>query len=234
MAVTATERPVIVIGSQGARVGDLLRHMSLRARLRQCPLPCAVALALVGCTSCSGTSRPATKTVDHTVFSTVTDAVTPTAASVPARSSSSAAVHSSDIGRKFSQRGITATVTSTRLARFIPFDGGTKSAGSGATFAIIETKIVNKAKEGLDLTCGYPVANKLINDSTQEYSQIEDLFNYTGNPECNVDLQPGLAGKMTWVYRIPIGSHIVGWGFADATSLDYASDDLTVVSLNLS
>ncbi len=84
-------------------------------------------------------------------------------------------------------------------------------------------KITNHAKTGLDLTCSYDVANKLINAEDQEYGSIDELYNYPGNPACNAALEPGSREKMIWVYRVPTGTHIVGWGFSDDTSLDYAS-----------
>lgn len=137
------------------------------------------------------------------------------------------------IGKKYTERGITAVVTAATLTRSIHLNGATKTAGRGAAFAVIATKITNHAKTGLDLTCSYDVANKLINAEDQEYGSIDELYNYPGNPACNAALEPGFREKMIWVYRVPTGTHIVGWGFSDDTSLDYASDPLTLVPLDL-
>jgi hypothetical protein len=171
-----------------------------------------------------------TVTVEHTVTVTATPAPVPASAPTPSSVDGSTAT---GIGKAFSERGITATVTSAKLTHTIAFDGGTKSAGAGAEFAVITTKITNHSKTGLDLTCGYPVADKLINDAEQQYDAIQDLYKVDGNPECNAQVGPGFSDKMTYIYRVPSGSHIVGWGFSDLTDMAYATDDPTIVPLDL-
>ena len=59
--------------------------------------------------------------------------------------------------------------------------------------------------------------NKLVDLAGRQFDSIENLYDVAGNPECNDDLQPGFSANMQWVYRVPAGTKITGWAFADAT-----------------
>jgi hypothetical protein len=85
----------------------------------------------------------------------------------------------------------------------------------------------------MDLTCSYPIANKLIDSEGRQYDSVDSLYELPNNPECNAGLQPGFTDHMTYAYRVPAGDLIVGWGFSDDTSLRYASDALTIIPIHI-
>jgi hypothetical protein len=102
----------------------------------------------------------------------------------------------------------------------------------GAEYVAVVVHVTNNAQVSMDLTCGYPIATKLVNDQNQQYDTIDDLYKLKGNPECNKNLQPGFQGDMIYVYQVPAGSSIVGWGFADATD-PAGSGDYSVVRFTI-
>lgn len=96
-----------------------------------------------------------------------------------------------------------------------PGETATVKAGDGAVFIVLDTVVRNETKASMDLTCGYPVANSLIDDQGRRYDAIKDLFKLQGNPECNDQLQPGFKNGMQYVYRVPAGARIVSWKFQE-------------------
>ncbi|MGW6617794.1 hypothetical protein ACWGA0_30620 [Streptomyces erythrochromogenes] len=91
----------------------------------------------------------------------------------------------------------------------------TVKAGDGAVFIVLDTVVRNETKASMDLTCGYPVANSLIDGQGRRYDAIKDLYKLPGNPECNDQLQPGFKNGMQYVYRVPVGARIVSWKFQE-------------------
>ena len=69
----------------------------------------------------------------------------------------------------------------------------------------------------MDLTCSLPIITVLIDDQNRNFDPIEGLYKVKDNPECNASLQPGFAEDMTWVYRVPTNTHVLGWAFEDTT-----------------
>ena len=53
-----------------------------------------------------------------------------------------------------------------------------------------------------------------------------------GNPECNASLQPGFSSKMTWDFRVPSGTRVTGWEFADINDpANLGNDNYTTIPL---
>ena len=133
------------------------------------------------------------------------------------------------VGQQFTNLGATVTVTMVQSASSIELNesnyrpgSGLESytdipAGPGANFVIVETQVVNNAKKSMDLTCSLPIRTVLIDDQNRNFDPIDGLYKVKDNPECNASLQPGFAEDMTWVYRIPAGTHVLGWAFEDTT-----------------
>lgn len=135
------------------------------------------------------------------------------------------------VGQQFTNLGATVTVTMVRSVSSIELNesnfrpgSGRESytdtpAGSGASYVIVKADVVNNAKKSMDLTCGLPIRTVLIDDQDRNFDPIQGLYKVKGNPECNEALQPGFATGMTWVYRVPTDTHVLGWAFEDTTDL---------------
>lgn len=94
------------------------------------------------------------------------------------------------------------------------------AAGDEAKFVSVKLRVLNDSKKGLDLTCGYPIKNYLIDERNREFTTIGKLYRIPGNPECNAKLQPGFSGDMTYIYRVPLDTNISAFMFEDATDLN--------------
>lgn len=144
------------------------------------------------------------------------------------------------IGQPVTSGGVTIVVTSASVVPTITMnqtatDPNSSSARfaavappAGAEYVAVSVHVTNQTQASMDLTCSYPIANKLVNAQGQQYDAIEKLYQLKGNPECNAGLQPGFSGDMTYVYAVPVGSKIVGWAFADATDPSVQRDYLAV------
>jgi hypothetical protein len=153
----------------------------------------------------------------------------PTLSQEAARSLATPTRPINQVGQQFTNLGATVTVTMVRSASSIELNesnyrpgSGLESytdvpAGPGANFVIVTTQVVNNAKQSMDLTCSLPIRTVLIDDQNRNFDPIDSLYKVKGNPECNDALQPGFAEDMTWVYRIPTGTHVLGWAFEDIT-----------------
>jgi hypothetical protein len=107
-------------------------------------------------------------------------------------------------------------------------------AGSGASYVIVNTHVLNKAKKSMDLTCSLPIRAVLIDDQNRNFDSIQELYKIKGNPECNEALQPGFTADMTWVYRVPTETHVLGWAFEDTTDLStIGHNEPTVVHIQV-
>ncbi|MFD5514458.1 hypothetical protein [Streptomyces sp. NPDC127066] len=67
----------------------------------------------------------------------------------------------------------------------------------------LKTMVKNEGKTSMDLTCSLPIANAFVDDQDRRFDTIDDLYDVVGNPECNVQLQPGFKYGMQFVYRVP-------------------------------
>jgi hypothetical protein len=97
-------------------------------------------------------------------------------------------------------------------------------AGSGAKFVTVKTRVMNDAQASIDLTCGYPIKNHLIDDHGRRFDAISKLYRIRGNPACNDNLQPGFASDMTWIYRVPLDAVISAFEFEDLTDFTRVKD----------
>ncbi|WP_441247010.1 DUF4352 domain-containing protein [Kitasatospora sp. McL0602] len=123
------------------------------------------------------------------------------------------------IGEEARNGGAVVTVTKVREADSLTVvDRGEhqdQKAGDGAKYVILETTVLNDTKQSMDLTCGLPIANALLDDQGRRYDTIPDLYKIQGNPECNAQLQPGFKATMQFVYRVPRASRTTAWEFTE-------------------
>jgi hypothetical protein len=150
------------------------------------------------------------------------------AAPIEPQTDNSAAT-SIEIGRTFRHLGIAITLIDVECSYSIHMNNsGYRSdsvyasyeevaAGDGAKFITVHTRVLNDSKTSIDLTCGYPIGNHLVDERAREFDAIHDLSHIRGNPKCNDNLQPGFASDMTWIYRVPIDARISAFDFEDLT-----------------
>ncbi|MEU4686462.1 hypothetical protein [Streptomyces xinghaiensis] len=119
------------------------------------------------------------------------------------------------VGEEARNGGAVVKVTKVVEADAITFAGARKSAGSNAKYVIINTVVSNDGEASMDLTCSLPIVNALIDDQDRRFDTIEDLYDVAGNPECNVQLQPGFDDKMQFVYRVPKDTVVTTWEFSE-------------------
>lgn len=193
-------------------------------------LACAVALlALAGCGGNGNASTAQSSETD--AAASMTNPMKQTTS--PATSAPPAAAQ---VGQAVTNGGVTLTVTSAAAVPTIAMNQAMTDNTSpyakfaavpppaGAKYVAVTVHVTNNSQVSMDLTCGYPIANKLVNAQQQQYDAIEDLYKLKGNPKCNNNLQPGFSSDMTYVYAVPATSQIVGWGFADATDVSVQHD----------
>ncbi|MFB7338604.1 hypothetical protein ACFCZ6_00925 [Streptomyces hydrogenans] len=125
------------------------------------------------------------------------------------------------VGEEARNGGAVVTINKVRETGSIIMSGTTKKAGSGAKYVVLETVVFNDTKASMDLTCGLPIVNNLLDEEGRRYDTIDDLYEVADNPECNDQLQPGFKGAMLFVYRVPEGAKITDWEFSE---YDLASD----------
>ncbi len=98
-----------------------------------------VTLLISGATlfaACSGSSGSTPTTVVHTVEHTVVETITAAPAPASPTVTTTKPTSLTGIGKKYTERGITAVVTAATLTRSIHLNGATKTAGRGAAFAV--------------------------------------------------------------------------------------------------
>jgi hypothetical protein len=105
------------------------------------------------------------------------------------------------------------------------------SAGPGAKYITVQTRVFNDGRGSIDLTCGYPIRNHVIDERGRKFDSIDQLYQIPGNPECNANLQPGFEGDMTWIYRVPAEAEIVGFAFGDIS--DFSAPPLSPTTVTI-
>ncbi len=127
------------------------------------------------------------------------------------------------VGQPVTNGGIKLTINSVSQPADIPRTDGDVPPRSGAKIVRVDTTIENVGQKSIDLTCSYPVANKIYDSSKREFDTVDDLYKIPGNPECNADLQPGFSSPMSYVYEVPVDANIEFFGFADS-EVNYGAD----------
>lgn len=179
-----------------------------------------LATLLGGCGAGSTAEQAAvtnTVTAVSTMFRTVTAVSTVTA--TPDSTQPPAAPDAVDVGVKTTSGGIDIVVNSfatvPNYTTLYNQDEETVQPRQGAKFVRVETTVVNNRKGGIDLTCSYPVAAKVVDINEREFDPVDDLYKLPGNPGCNDQLQPGFDSQMTWIYEVPASADILAFGFQD-------------------
>lgn len=208
-----------------------LEEFIVSVRISGAPIAvCAVGVILG---ACSGASAPAAVTVTAVTTQTLSTTVTVTSTPSSTTTPTSRNTGSNGVGKPVTNGGATVTVTSLQEASTVKLDGRDAPAGDDAKYVLIATLVNNGAKESMDLTCGYPIANKLVDTQNRQFDAIEGLYKVSGNPGCNKALQPGFKEPMTWIYKLPKEAVVLGWAFGDATDINNLRP-LTLVPLQFS
>jgi hypothetical protein len=156
----------------------------------------------------------------------------PARQSCPPSNQSASSVAQAGIGSTFRQLGIVLTVIDIQCSFSVRLNNSRYRTGSGretyedvaaedgAKFVSVKMRVLNDSKKGLDLTCGYPIKNYLIDNRAREFTSIGKLYRVQGNPGCNEKLQPGFATDMTYIYRVPLDADVSAFMFEDATDFN--------------
>lgn len=118
-------------------------------------------------------------------------------------------------GEEARNGGANVKITKVTTSDTITLVGAQKKAGADAKYVTVKSVVTNEAKSSMDLTCGLPINNALIDDQGRRFDTIDDLYEVAGNPECNAQLQPGFKDEMLWVYRVPKDAKIASWEFSE-------------------
>lgn len=96
-----------------------------------------------------------------------------------------------------------------------------KSPDAGTKYWVANVEITNTGKKPIDISCGYPLDVKALNDGGQEFAPMKEIFKVQGNPECNAQLQPGMTSKVVYPFMVPSDTDIVGlkWQGIDVDNL---------------
>ena len=150
------------------------------------------------------------------------------------------------VGQQFTNLGATVTVTMVRSASSIQVNesnfrpgSGRESymntpAGSGASYVMVKTHVVNTAKTSMDLTCSLPIRTVLIDDQNRNFDPIHGLYKINGNPECNEALQPGLHYRYDLDLPGTNGHTRTQWAFEDTTDFStIGHNEPTVVHIQV-
>ena len=128
------------------------------------------------------------------------------------------------VGQTVVNGGITLTVDAvSEPPRIERSREGTVAPQPGAKFVQVDTTIKNTGTKSIDLTCSYPVANKLWDADKRQFDTVDSLYELPGNPGCNDSLQPGFSSKMTYGYEIPQDAVVACLRFADS-DVDYGAN----------
>lgn len=188
--------------------------------------------ALGACGGANSQAQPgATTTLVSVSVSTAQQTVTAittktvTASSTPSSSSGSAV----NVGDQAQSGGVVLTVNDFAV---IPDyvtnynrENKTLKPREGAKFVRVDADVLNNTKAGIDLTCSYPVAAKVVDSKDRQFDPVEELYKIDGNPECNDLLQPGFTSKMSWIYEVPIDADIIGFAFRDVDLQNNAAQE---------
>lgn len=101
-------------------------------------------------------------------------------------------------------------------------------AGHGAKYVTLQTRVLNDGNHSIDLTCGGPILTHAIDERGRQFDHIGDLSDIPGNPECNVNLQPGFESDMTWIFRVPESAQIARFSFRDISDFSATRPAVTV------
>jgi len=116
--------------------------------------------------------------------------------------------------------GITLRVLAVRTARTVKFLEGetsTPKPKQGEHFVSVTTRVTNRTRAELDLSCGVPVRTVLVDSRNRTHEPIKGLSQLRGNPNCDARLRPGGGDRMTWVFLVPRSTELNALAFTDFT-----------------
>ncbi|MDX6633037.1 MAG: hypothetical protein QOG26_1042, partial [Solirubrobacterales bacterium] len=96
-------------------------------------------------------------------------------------------------------------------------------APQGGRYVLVQAVVTNDSHAGIDISCGLPVQAKAFDDKGRQFDSDQNLFLIAGNPECNVNVQPGFKHKVTWPFLVPPGTKVTTFSYSDQTALSNAN-----------
>lgn len=145
-------------------------------------------------------------------------------------------IQSNKMGETSSNGSLTMKLNATSEPASVPQQwNGTQpdlTPAAGTKFFEADVTVTNNSKKPIDITCSAPLDIKAINDKNQQYSTIEDLFKIPGNPECNAQLQPGMASDVKYVFNMPSDTKIIALAWKDWTDFNSTSSDYSYFILD--
>lgn len=185
----------------------------------QAAAPATVSLTRTATVTLITELPPVTVTETETSARTVTEEVPTTVTETPTSTSLSNQSDAVQVGQVAKSGGITMTVTSIKKIGTYPTeyndDHSDVGPKNGGQLVQVTSKVTNHTKASIDLTCGFPIDARLVDDDSANYDPVEDLYKIRGNPGCNDNLQPGFGHSMIWVYEIPKSSKANTFGFKE-------------------
>lgn len=182
-------------------------------------------LPLLAACSTGITEAEQSNTEASSVSSPATESPTPAPSPTPTPTPSPTAPPAFGIGDTLENGGVSFTVHDAREAATITVNDSNYRQGSGletyselaptsgGKYYVVDATIENVGKQSMDLTCGYPVAVKVIDDQSREFDLADDLYEIKGNPGCNDSIQPGFSADITYAFVVPSDAHVVGMFF---------------------
>lgn len=197
-------------------------------------------------TGCSGTPEASPATVTVTATATVTaepetESSADTVAEADTEAGAAADPTAVTVGKPAEHAGVRMTVTKAKASDTVTRNVTNSRQGSGfdkydeipadkgGHFIIIEAEVENIGQASMDLTCGWPINIKVVDEELREFDAVDDLYDIKGNPECNAQLQPGFSDTITYAFMVPKDSKVPGLYFQDTNALD---DDMGVVAFD--
>lgn len=99
----------------------------------------------------------------------------------------------------------------------------------GNKYLAVSVEVKNDSKQPIDLTCSLPLQIRAVNDKDQQYSIIEKLYDISGNPQCNAQLQPGMSSPIKYVFEMPSDTKTLGVVWQDISDMNNRGDYATFV-----
>lgn len=145
-------------------------------------------------------------------------------------------IQSSKMGETSSNGSLTMKLNATSEPANVPQQwNGTQpdlTPAAGTKFFEADVTVTNNSQKPIDITCSAPLDIKAVNDKNQQYSTIEDLFKIPGNPECNAQLQPGMASDVKYVFNMPSDTKIIALAWEDWTDFNSMPSDYSYFILD--
>ncbi|GEE03973.1 hypothetical protein nbrc107696_44190 [Gordonia spumicola] len=117
--------------------------------------------------------------------------------------------------------GVTMTkITAPATLDFYDSDYEATKPRAGSRYVLVAIKVTNNGKK--PVTPLYAVDVRLVDADGREFSKVEDNYsireNFSRSEEVPDYLQPGLSTEVYYAFEVPVGAHVVAFGYRDQQS----------------